>query len=131
MSGPDRPLSPLVVLIEDQDDLRYVLAAVLEHGGMRVAGFATAGEGLEAARRLAPDLLITDFIIPGADGLEVARRLTHADGTRPMPTMLVSAHLQDAPAAEVASLFDAVLAKPVDPAELVATARSLLCRPHD
>jgi DNA-binding response OmpR family regulator len=117
-----------VVLIEDRDDLRLVLATALEHGGMRVACCVDGTEGLATVRSLDPELIVTDLLMPGRTGVDVARELTLPGAARPTPIVLVTAHPEAAEPVEVRNLFDAVLPKPVDPGELVAVARSLLRR---
>ncbi len=120
--------APLVVLIEDHEDLREVLTTVLEHGGMRVAAYPGGAEGLVATRALKPQLLITDLMVAEPNGLEIARQLTEHDGTRPVPVVLLSARSDTASMAERGNLFDAVIPKPVDPAELLTVAQSLVAR---
>jgi CheY-like chemotaxis protein len=117
--------APMVVVIDDQDDIRNVIAAVLEQGGMSVVDFAGGEQGLEAALTRQPDVVVTDLRMPRLDGLEIARRLTRPDGTRHPPVILVSAHVESLPAADRERYFDAVIPKPVDPAKLMEVVRSL------
>jgi CheY-like chemotaxis protein len=81
---------------------------------------------LAGALALEPQLVITDLQLPEPDGIGVARGLTGPDGTRPMPVVLVSAHVDAVPNEVLRETFDAVIPKPVDPERLVAVARSLL-----
>ncbi len=68
--------SPLVLLVDDDDELRALLGATLETGGCRVLG---ARDGEEAWRVIArgriPDVLVTDLRMPGLDGPGLIRRL--------------------------------------------------------
>ena len=68
--------SPLVLLVDDDDELRAMLGATLEAGGCRVLG---ARDGEEAWRVIArgriPDVLVTDLRMPGLDGPALIRRL--------------------------------------------------------
>jgi CheY-like chemotaxis protein len=122
--------APTVVVIDDQDDIRDVIAAVLEHGGMHVAEFARGEQGLEAALTRHTDVVVTDLRMPRLDGLEIARRLTRPDGTRHPPVILVSAHVESLSTADRERYFDAVIPKPVDPAKLVEVVRSLAGPPE-
>ena len=123
----ERPPSAgrLAVVAEDEQLLRQVLHDVLE----RVAKVATARDGREALRlvhELNPDILVTDFHMPGMDGLQLLAALRADPATRELPVVLLSgdplslrSRLADEPTL-------AVMGKPFEQAELVATVRSLL-----
>jgi CheY-like chemotaxis protein len=68
-----RPASVLV--IDDDPDVRQFIAATLEDQGYHVRQASDGREGLNAAARDKPDLVIIDFIMPGLSGAEVANRL--------------------------------------------------------
>ena len=67
--------SPSILVVDDDRDTRELYRACFDLDGFTTAEAATGAEALEAARRLRPDLLLTDFILPDIDGFEVARRL--------------------------------------------------------
>ncbi len=71
---PDvRPMAHILIA-EDDESMRRVLARALSEAGHRVRA---VGDGLEAAERLAEDefdLLLADVVMPGMDGIELARR---------------------------------------------------------
>ncbi len=66
----------LVLLAEDEDDVRSVLTRQMEHAGYRVAGCATGDEALRLIETgLRPDVLLTDIVMPGSlQGPELAKR---------------------------------------------------------
>ena len=64
-----------VLLVEDEPLLRETLKKVLERGGWEVETAADGGEGIALFERCRPDLLITDWNMPGMDGMEMCRRL--------------------------------------------------------
>ena len=59
-----------ILVIDDEEDIRNVLKTVLERAGYEVDVAANANEGLDLLRANRPDLVITDIIMPGKDGVE-------------------------------------------------------------
>lgn len=87
-----RPASASCVLVvEDDDDLASVLCAMFEHRGLRTARAATTREAIELSRRLEPDLLVLDLLLPDGDGYEVVRALREHDTLRHAPTVIYTA----------------------------------------
>jgi len=118
----------LIVLIDDHEETRIVLRMVLEQAGYRVTTGRDGFEGLQLIRSRAPDLVITDLIMPVLDGHQFVQALEES-GDRVVPVILVSVHAPSL--AEVRGFtgkFDAVLPKPVEPATLIETVESLLDR---
>ena len=76
----DRP-SALVLVIDDDPDVRGFIASTLEDQGYRVRQASDGREGLAQLEHEKPDLVILDFIMPGMSGAEVAKliRARHAD----------------------------------------------------
>ena len=76
----DRP-SALVLVIDDDPDVRGFIASTLEDQGYRVRQASDGREGLAQLEHEKPDLVIVDFIMPGMSGAEVAKliRARHAD----------------------------------------------------
>src|SRR5215204_4224430 len=80
---------PATVLVVDDDDrLVSSVRRVLAYEGYRVLTATTGTEGLKLARDEAPDLIILDVMLPGLDGLEVARRIQAGGG---VPLLMLSA----------------------------------------
>ena len=65
---------PRILLAEDDDSLRGFLARALERAGYEVTACADGEEALEALPEAEWDLLLTDIVMPGIDGIEVARQ---------------------------------------------------------
>lgn len=79
-----------VLLVDDSEPFRELLAQVALAAGLEVAGTATSGEeGLALFEELRPDAVIVDFRLPGMTGYEVAARLRAL--SRATPVLLVSA----------------------------------------
>jgi len=68
-------LLPAILIIEDEENIRFSLSAGLRREGYRVLVAATAEEGLHLARTGDPDLILLDVMLPDASGLEVCRLL--------------------------------------------------------
>lgn len=110
-----------ILVVEDNQDARQTLRALLAALGHVVATAETGEEGLRRMIELAPEVAIVDIGLPGLDGMEVARRACRElDGRRPV---LVALSGYSSPAARRMALdagFDHHLVKPFDP-EALAT----------
>jgi signal transduction histidine kinase len=120
---------PLVLVVDDTEANRFVVADVLTKSGFRVSQARTGGEALsEIDRSPAPDLVVLDVRLPDITGVGLARRLRAMPEHRCTPILFISRSLTE-PGAHVLGLerdADAYLNPPVDPTLLVATVRSLL-----
>jgi DNA-binding response OmpR family regulator len=76
-----------ILLIEDDELLRSVLAAVLTQAGYVVAEAGDGKKGLELARSLRPHLVITDLVMPEKEGIETIRELRHGRPEVPIIAM--------------------------------------------
>jgi DNA-binding response OmpR family regulator len=120
---------PLVLVADDDADIRALVAFRLERAGYEVIA-ATDGE---AARKLAlergPDLAVLDVMMPKLDGYELTRQLRADERTRRMPVILLTARAQES---DVTRGFEAgaddYLKKPFSPQELRARVQAILGR---
>lgn len=117
-----------ILLVEDDDDLRAVMADGLAADGHEVRGAARSDEALAALEEAGPDLLILDIALgPGLDGIEICRRLRRVDTE--LYVMMLTA--RDAEADIILALeagADDYLVKPVGLAELRSRVRAALRR---
>lgn len=111
-----------VLLVEDNEDHRQTLAAVLGIYGHAVAEAADGNEGLRAAQSDKPDVAVVDIGLPGIDGYELARRLREDPVTCGIRLIAVTGYGQAEDRRRALDAgFDAHLVKPVEPARLLET----------
>ncbi|MEQ8438599.1 MAG: response regulator transcription factor [Ilumatobacter fluminis] len=116
-----------LLVVDDEDNLRSMLAAALQHHGFDVSEAANGREALEVIPTRRPDLILLDVMMPELDGFEVCRRL-RADGDR-TPVLFLTA--RDATEDKVRGLTlggDDYLEKPFSLDELVARTEAVLRR---
>ena len=115
IEAPIRPTGPArrIVVIEDHDDIRELLAAALRRHGHEVTTTMNGEDGVRALIATQPDVALVDIGLPGIDGIEVARRARRelAAATR---LIAMTGFGQDAVGVEARSAgFDEVLVKPI------------------
>jgi CheY-like chemotaxis protein len=109
-----------VLLVEDDDDNRELMAEVLESSGCQVLSAATGQEGLKTLSEHSVDVVVTDVGMPGMGGLEVARAAKAIAPKVPVVVVTGWAERDDIARARGREV-DAVLIKPVDPDALIQT----------
>jgi CheY-like chemotaxis protein/two-component sensor histidine kinase len=121
-----RPAGPVqvrelrkVLLIEDNEDARRSMLAVLRHYGYRAFEAADGFEGIATADELQPDAAIVDIGLPQYDGYEVAKRLRSGPGGSKMLLIALTGYSsQEARQKARNAGFDDYLVKPVTPKDL-------------
>jgi DNA-binding response OmpR family regulator len=119
---------PSVLLADDDDVGRYVVATMLRRAGFSVIEVADGAEALQTAIASPPDLAVLDVKMPTMDGFEACRLLKSHEATRHVPVLLLSATFLETEA-QVEGLdtgADAYLTQPVEAPVLAATVRALL-----
>jgi CheY-like chemotaxis protein len=123
--------SARILIVDDHDDSRVVTRLVLEHEGYTVYEATSGEEGLRVALDRQPDLALVDIVLPGFDGLELARRITAQRGANGPRIIAVSALGRPTLADEASRAgCDAFLAKPVHIAELRRLVHEQLLHPR-
>ncbi|HEX9108559.1 MAG TPA: response regulator [Longimicrobiales bacterium] len=79
-----------ILLVEDDESLRQAFRLLLEEFGFQVSEAGTAAEALDAVAADLPSLVLLDLGLPDRPGLEVARELKAAPGTRAMPVVALT-----------------------------------------
>ena len=117
---------PLVLLAEDDEDVRALAELVLRRDGFDVIAVADGDAALAAAEAQPPDVAVLDVSMPLMDGLETARRLRDRDATSGVRILLLTARVTDADRERGrAAGVDDQLDKPFSPAVLAERVRAL------
>jgi PAS domain S-box-containing protein len=129
---PELGLSKVhVLVVDDEIDARNLVKRLLEMAGATVSMAASASEALERISTGRPDVLVCDIGMPGEDGYSLIRRLRaleqRQENTLPAVALTAYARSEDRTKA-IRSGFQNHLAKPVEPAELLAVVSSLAAR---
>jgi two-component system, OmpR family, phosphate regulon response regulator PhoB len=122
-------VTPLVLVVEDEDALATLLDYNLEKEGFRVERAADGEEALLKIEEETPDLLILDWMLPKVSGVEVCRQLRARPETRRTPVIMLTARGEESD--KVRGLdtgADDYVVKPFAMSELVARIRALLRR---
>ena len=128
---PGRLKGARILAVDDEEDARGLLRAILESAGADVTTAGSANRALELLRGERYDAMIADIGMPRMDGLEMIR---HVRGSLPAPANCMPAAALTAYARSedrvtaLASGFQMHIAKPVNPAELVTAVAALLGR---
>ncbi|MCE3604185.1 response regulator [Massilia sp. P8910] len=111
---------PAILLIEDNDDGREMMATMLDAYGYPVRQAAEGVQGVQMARSFLPDVALVDIGLPGIDGYEVARRLRQGSDTCHIKLIALTGYgLADDQRRVLEAGFDKHLVKPVEIANLL------------
>lgn len=112
--------SPLVLVVEDFEDNRFMMRRLLEMSGYRVVEAVNGNQAVEAAASEQPDIILMDLSLPQLDGLAATRRIREQQGSRRVPIVAVSAHdSADFHAEALAAGCNEYVTKPIDFDQLV------------
>lgn len=118
-----------VLVVDDEADIRNLLAYQLGREGYAVVTAATGEEAVDAAARVAPCLVLLDLMLPGIPGTEVCRRLRADPSTSSTPIIMLTARGEEIDRVvgfEVGA--DDYVTKPFSPRELMLRVRAILRR---
>ena len=117
-----------VLVVEDTDEIRELVATVLGRAGFDVRAVGTGAECMAEIRRQAPDLIVLDLGLPDADGTEICRQVRAE--TECYVLMLTARAEEVDVLIGLAVGADGYMAKPFSPRELVARVQAMLRRPR-
>ena len=115
-----------ILLIEDCEDILFLLTSELEWMGYRVDPAGDAEAALKLARTTRPDLILSDVLMPGMSGVELLRQMREIPGLSEVPAVAVTGFGLDSEIGQIkAAGFAAWLVKPVEVHELAALIEEL------
>ncbi len=118
-----------ILIVEDEPDIAEVLSFNLERAGFAVELERRGDSALENLRRRPPDLLVLDLMLPGLDGLEIAKLLKRDPATVGVPIIMLTAKGEELDRIVGLELgADDYIAKPFSPREVVLRAKAVLRR---
>ena len=120
-------MTPRILVIEDHEENRRIVRDLLTHAGYEMIEALTGEEGVAAADRERPDLILMDIQLPGLDGYEATRRIKGNPALRHIPIIAVTSYAlsgDDRKALEAGC--DAYVTKPFSPRALLAKIREYL-----
>jgi two-component system phosphate regulon response regulator PhoB len=118
-----------VLVVEDEDAIREMLAMVLEQAEFAVRMAADAQQGVALLAEKTPDMILLDWMLPGLSGVEWARRLKRDEVYRDIPIILLTARGEEEDKVRGFDVgADDYITKPFSPRELIARIRAVLRR---
>jgi two-component system, cell cycle response regulator DivK len=110
-----------ILLIEDNEQNRYLLTFLLEQHGYKVLSAADGARGIEAARAFAPAMILLDVQLPTMDGYAVARALRQITTLRDVPIIAVTSYAMPGDREKALEAgCTGYIEKPINPATFVA-----------
>ncbi len=120
-----------ILLIEDNEQNRYLLTFLLERHGYKVSSAADGIRGIEAARESVPSLILLDIQLPTMDGYAVARALRQIDTLRDVPIIAVTSHAMFGDREKaIEAGCTGYIEKPINPGTFVAEMENVMSRPR-
>jgi phosphate regulon transcriptional regulator PhoB len=118
-----------VLIVEDEPDIRDLLAFHLEREGYHVTRSRSGADALRQIRARPPDLILLDLMLPELGGLDVCRRLRQDPRTASVPIVMLTARGEEVDRILGLELgADDYIVKPFSPKEVVARVRAVLRR---
>jgi len=119
--------APLVLVVDDIADMRELVGRTLARHGYRLASASGGAAALDAARRNKPDLVVTDWMMPGMTGPELIAAMRKDAALASVPVVLLTAKSdEESKLAGTEIGADAFLGKPFNEQELASTVRNLV-----
>lgn len=121
-----------ILIVDDEEDILELITFNLAREGYKVFTADNGEKALKIAKSEIPDMIILDLMLPGIDGLEVARSLKSRDSTKSIPIIMLSAKGDESDIVSGLELgADDYVTKPFSPKILIARIRAVLRRKSD
>ncbi len=118
-----------ILVVEDEPAIRELLAINLEAQGSTVRLAENAEQALQLVSDQLPDLILLDWMLPGASGIEFARRIRASERTRSVPIIMLTAKSEEQDKLDgLETGADDYVVKPFSPRELNARIKAVLRR---
>ncbi|HEY4669113.1 MAG TPA: response regulator transcription factor [Tepidiformaceae bacterium] len=124
--GAQNEMSPKILLVDDEENIRDLAALYLEKEGFSVESVASGREALNRFHQAPPAMVILDVMMPGMDGFEVCREIRREHD---VPILMLTARSDDVD--KIVGLeigADDYMTKPFNPREMVARVKAILRR---
>jgi two-component system, cell cycle response regulator DivK len=116
-----------ILVVEDHEDNRQILRDLLANAGYEMIEAENCGQGLMAAAKYRPDLILMDIQLPILDGYQATRRLKADPALKAIPIIVITSYaLSGDDEKAFAAGCDAYVSKPYDPIALLAIIRQYL-----
>ena len=116
----------VVLVVEDHDDSRYLLAFALEQAGAAVIAASSVAEALQWLKTLRPHVLVSDLSMPGRDGFSLLQEVRSSPELHDLPAIAVTGHTQpDLLSRAEGAGFQRFMRKPVNITDLCEAVRVL------
>jgi CheY-like chemotaxis protein len=116
-----------LLLCDDEPVLRMLVRATLESDEYAIVEASDGAESLDLARKLRPDIVVLDMMMPGRSGIDVLRELRSDPELASVPVVMLTARARTADReAALDAGADRYLAKPFSPLELISVVEELL-----
>jgi len=121
-----------ILVVDDEEDILELVTFNLAREGYAVRCASSGEEALESVKNQVPHLIILDLMLPGIDGLEVARRFKKDPSTENIPIIMLTAKGEEADIVTGLELgADDYVTKPFSPRVLAARVKTVLRRGRD
>ncbi len=121
-----------ILIVDDDPKIRRLVRSYLEQAGFAVEGAEDGPGALQAIRRLHPDLVVLDLMLPGMDGLAITQQVRTDPQLSRTPILMLTARVEDVDRILGLEMgADDYVTKPFNPREVVARVKAILRRTQE
>jgi len=118
-----------ILVVEDEPDIRELLTFTISRAGYDVVAAESAEQALQKIDKGLPELALIDWMLPGMDGVELAKRMRQDELTADLPIIMLTARGEEGDKLKSFDIgVDDYVTKPFSPRELMARIKALLRR---